>query len=61
MRTAREKSGFKAVEKPVRVHGRQATMLHLLGLDHARLTLRHRGRDFRLTDVPGKVITDRFA
>jgi len=50
--------GFKAVEKPVHVHDLQATMLHLLGLDHTRLTYRHSGRDFRLTDVHGRVVPE---
>ena len=50
--------GFKAADKPVHVHDLQATLLHLLGLDHERLTFRHSGRDFRLTDVHGRVITD---
>ena len=48
--------GFRAVEKPVSVHDLHATMLHLLGLDHKRLTYRFAGRDFRLTDVHGNVI-----
>ena len=48
--------GFKAQENPVSVHDLHATMLHLLGLDHKRLTYRYAGRDFRLTDVSGKVI-----
>jgi hypothetical protein len=58
---ATDEFGFKAVEKPVHVHDLQATMLHLLGLDHTRLTFRHSGRDFRLTDVHGKVVTDWLA
>jgi hypothetical protein len=58
---ATDEFGFKAVEKPVHVHDLQATMLHLLGLDHTRLTYRHSGRDFRLTDVHGKVVTDWLA
>ena len=58
---ATDEFGFKAVEKPVHVHDLQATMLHLLGLDHTRLTYRHSGRDFRLTDVHGTVITDWLA
>ena len=53
--------GFKAVEKPVHVHDLQATMLHLLGLDHTKLTYRHSGRDFRLTDVHGTVLTEWMA
>jgi hypothetical protein len=48
--------GFRAVEKPVHVHDLHATMLHLLGFDHERLTYRYAGRDFRLTDVSGEVV-----
>jgi hypothetical protein len=48
--------GFHAVENPVHVHDLQATILHCLGFDHTRLTFNHAGRDFRLTDVHGKVI-----
>jgi len=58
---ATDEFGFQAVEKPVHVHDLQATMLHLLGLDHTRLTYRHSGRDFRLTDVHGTVIHDWLA
>ena len=50
--------GFHPAENPVHVHDVQATMLHLLGLDHEKLTFRHAGRDFRLTDVHGRVIKD---
>jgi len=50
--------GFKAVEKPVHPHDIQATVLHLMGLDHKRLTYRYSGRDFRLTDVEGDVLHD---
>ncbi|MFM7076257.1 MAG: DUF1501 domain-containing protein [Planctomycetaceae bacterium] len=53
--------GFKAVEHPVSVHDLHATMLHLLGFDHERLTFRYAGRDFRLTDVSGRVITELLA
>jgi hypothetical protein len=53
--------GFKAVEKPVHVHDLHATVLHLLGLDHERLTYRFSGRDFRLTDVEGQVIREILA
>ena len=45
-------------EKPVHVHDLQATVLRLLGFDHERLVRRHQGRDFRLTDVGGKVIDE---
>jgi hypothetical protein len=58
---ATDEFGFQAVEKPVHVHDLHATMLHLLGLDHTRLTHRHSGRDFRLTDVHGRVISDWLA
>jgi len=44
------------VQDRVHVHDLQATVLHLLGLDHERLTYRHSGRDFRLTDVHGHVV-----
>jgi uncharacterized protein (DUF1501 family) len=48
--------GFRAVENPVSVHDLHATILHLMGYDHERLTYRYAGRDFRLTDVHGQVI-----
>ncbi|WP_442511964.1 DUF1501 domain-containing protein [Novipirellula sp. SH528] len=48
--------GFKAVIDKMHIHDLHATMLHLLGLDHKRLTYRHAGRDFRLTDVHGRVV-----
>ncbi len=48
--------GFGAVRDPVHVHDLHATLLHLLGLDHTRLTFRFQGRDFRLTDVHGKLV-----
>ncbi|MXY71371.1 MAG: DUF1501 domain-containing protein [Acidobacteriia bacterium] len=47
---------LKVEEDPVHVHDLQATILHLMGLDHERLTYRHMGRDFRLTDVSGNVV-----
>jgi hypothetical protein len=50
--------GFAVTENPVHVHDLQATILHLLGLDHTRLTYRFQGRDFRLTDVHGEVVHD---
>jgi hypothetical protein len=53
--------GFRAVENPVSVHDLHATMLQLLGFDHERLTFRHAGRDFRLTDVYGKVVREVIA
>ena len=48
--------GFRAVDNKVHVHDLHATMLHLLGFDHERLTYRYAGRDFRLTDVHGRVV-----
>ena len=48
--------GYHVVENPVHVHDFHATLLHLLGIDHERLTYRFQGRDFRLTDVHGKVV-----
>jgi hypothetical protein len=53
--------GFGVTEKPVHVHDLQATILHLLGFDHTRLTYRFQGRDYRLTDVHGEVIHDLIA
>ena len=50
--------GFYAVRNKVHIHDLHATLLHLLGLDHEKLTYRHAGRDFRLTDVYGQVVTD---
>lgn len=48
--------GYHAIEDRIHVHDLQATILHCLGLDHTRLTYRHQGRDFRLTDVAGNVV-----
>jgi uncharacterized protein (DUF1501 family) len=53
---ATDELGFNVVENQVHVHDLQATILHLLGLDHQRLTYRHAGRDFRLTDVHGRLV-----
>ncbi len=53
--------GYRAVEDHVHVHDLHATILHLLGFDHERLTFRHAGRDFRLTDVHGQVVEDLIA
>jgi uncharacterized protein (DUF1501 family) len=50
--------GFKVVQNPVHVHDLHATVLHLLGMDHEKLTYRYAGRNFRLTDVEGKVVKD---
>jgi Protein of unknown function (DUF1501) len=48
--------GFNAVEDSVHTHDLHATVLHLLGFDHTKLTYRFQGRDFRLTDVSGEVV-----
>jgi hypothetical protein len=53
--------GFKAVDKPVHVHDLHATILHLMGIDHTKLTYRYSGRDFRLTDVSGRVLHEIIA
>ena len=53
--------GFRAVEQPMHVHDLHATILHLMGLDHEKLTFRYSGRDFRLTDVHGRVVQEIFA
>jgi hypothetical protein len=53
--------GFAAVENKVHVHDLHATMLHLLGFDHEKLTYRYAGRDFRLTDVHGRVVKEMIA
>jgi uncharacterized protein (DUF1501 family) len=53
--------GFSVAENPVHVHDLQATILHLLGFDHERLTYRFQGRDYRLTDVHGHVVKELLA
>ena len=58
---ATDEFGFQDVENPVHVHDLHATMLHLLGFDHERLTYRYAGRDFRLTDVHGQVVKELVA
>ena len=58
---ATDEFGFQAVEKKVHVHDLHATILWLLGFDHEKLTFRHAGRDFRLTDVHGHVVNDLIA
>jgi hypothetical protein len=55
---ATDELGYAAVENVVPVHDLHATMLHLLGIDHLRLTYRFQGRDFRLTDVSGRVVRE---
>jgi hypothetical protein len=58
---ATDEFGFKAVDNRVSIHDLHATMLHQLGIDHTRLTYRYAGRDFRLTDVYGNVVSDLLA
>jgi hypothetical protein len=58
---ATDEFGFRAVENPVHVHDLHATILHLLGFDHERFTFRYAGRDFRLTDVHGRVVREVLA
>jgi hypothetical protein len=55
---ATDEYGAQAVEKPVHIHDWHATLLHLMGMDHERLTFNYAGRNFRLTDVYGNVVTD---
>ncbi len=55
---ATDEFGFAAVENKVHVHDLHATILHLMGLDHEKLTYRYSGRDFRLTDVEGRVVKE---
>ena len=58
---ATDEFGWHAQENPVHVHDLHATILHLLGIDHEKLTYRYSGRDFRLTDVHGRVVRDILA
>ena len=53
--------GYNITQDPVHIHDFQATVLHLLGIDHERLTYRFQGRRFRLTDVHGKVVKELLA
>ena len=56
----RVRRGWRSTDK-VHMHDLHATVLHLLGLNHEKLTYRHAGRDFRLTDVHGRVVSELFA
>jgi hypothetical protein len=58
---ATDELGFNVIRDPVHVHDLNATLLHLLGLDHTRLTYRFQGRDYRLTDVHGTVVSELIA
>jgi hypothetical protein len=53
--------GYNIARNPVHVHDFQATLMHLLGVDHERLVFRHQGRRYRLTDVHGTVVRDLLA
>jgi hypothetical protein len=53
--------GYKITKDPVHIHDLQATILHLMGIDHKKLTYKHQGRDFRLTDVHGHVVKKALA
>ncbi len=55
---ATDEFGFRAVENRVSIHDLHATLLHVMGIDHEKLTYRYAGRDFRLTDVYGQVMHD---
>ena len=58
---ATDELGLGVTEKKVHVHDINATILHLLGFDHQRLTYRFQGRDFRLTDVHGELVSEMLA
>ena len=58
---ATDEYGYYATENKLSVHDLHATILHLLGMDHERLTYRHAGRNFRLTDVEGEVAREIFS
>lgn len=53
--------GYNVAEKPVHIHDMQATLMHLLGIDHEQLTYKFQGRRYRLTDVHGKVVKEILA
>ena len=58
---ATDDHGYNVAENPVHVHDLHATMLHLLGVDHEKLTYKFQGRHYRLTDVHGRVVTEILA
>ena len=59
--TTRDEVGLHVGENPVHIHDFHATLMHLVGFNHEALTYRYAGRDFRLTDVHGKVVRDILA
>ena len=58
---ATDEFGYNVAANPVHVHDFQATLLHLMGIDHEQLTFKYQGRRFRLTDVHGKVVKELLA
>ena len=58
---ATDEFGYNIIENPVHVHDFQATVLHLLGIHHEKLTYKYQGRRFRLTDVHGQLVKDILA
>ena len=58
---ATDEFGLRATQDKVHIHDLHASILHLLGLNHERLTYRYAGRDFRLTDIEGNVVHELFA
>ena len=58
---ATDEFGYNIIEKPVHVHDFQATLLHILGIDHEKLTYKFQGRRYRLTDVHGNIVNDLLA
>ena len=58
---ATDEWGYRAVENPLQIHDLHATILHLLGINHEKLTYRFSGRDIRLTDVHGKIVKEILA
>ncbi len=58
---ATDELGYNAVDNVVHVHDLHATLLHQLGIDHTKMTYKYQGRDFRLTDVSGKVVSEILA
>ena len=53
--------GYNVVEDPIDIHDMHATILHLMGMDHTKLTYKFQGRDFRLTDISGNVVQQLLA
>jgi hypothetical protein len=58
---ATDELGYNVAENPVHIHDMQATLMHLLGIDHEQLTYKFQGRRYRLTDVHGKVVKEILA